>query len=157
MYIKGRLISYGEPLDEVYAIRKAVFQEEQGMTRNMDQDGKDRDAVHVVAYEVGNESRPVATGRICLEDGGCRIGKIAVLKEERGKRYGDFVVRMLVNKAFLSGNRRVTVSAISTARRFYEKIGFRAEGEEYMENGTPHILMILNEENFCTACGCHES
>lgn len=156
MYIKGRFISYGEPLDEVYAIRKSVFQDEQGMTQDMDQDGRDSEAVHVIAYEIGNESRPVATGRICLEENGCRIGKIAVLKEERGKHYGDFIVRMLVNRAFLSGRRRVTVSAVTTARRFYEKIGFHAEGEEYMENGTPHILMILNQEDFCTACGCHE-
>lgn len=152
MYIKGRFISYGEPLNEVFAIRKAVFQDEQGMTNDMDQDGKDKEAVHVVAYEIGNENRPVATGRICMLDNEFRIGKIAVLKEERGKYYGDFVVRMLVDKAFLLGAKKVSVSAITTAVHFYEKIGFHKTGEEYMENGTPHVMMYLDQGDLCSKC-----
>lgn len=153
MYVKGRFIPYGESLDEALEIRKTVFQDEQGMTAEMDTDGKDEEAVHVVAYEIGNESRPVATGRILMTENGFRIGKIAVLKEERGKHYGDFVVRMLVNKAFMAEGKCVTVSALLSAVQFYKKIGFRTIGEEYLENGTPHILMELRPEWFCTMCG----
>ena len=51
-----------------------------------------------------------------------KIGRIAVKKECRGKKYGDFIVRMLVDKAFTMGAKEVFVGNLKneTAQKYME-------------------------------------
>ena len=91
----------------------------------------------------------VATGRIIIENGKYKIGRIAVLKEERGKQYGDFIVKMLVNKGFLSGAEEVYVGALKHAISFYKKIGFEECGEPYTDMGMLHYPMKISQGGVC--------
>ena len=75
-------------------------------------------------------------------------------REERGKKYGDFVVRMLADKAFNSGINEIYVGAQTQAIGFYETIGFKVCSEEYIEAGIPHKLMKLVENDFRRCRGC---
>ncbi|MDF2544027.1 MAG: GCN5-related N-acetyltransferase [Herbinix sp.] len=152
MLIQGKLLSYGDDLTEVYHIRKKVFQEEQGITPEEDFDDLDQESIHVIVYEDSNNKKAVATGRIYYNGVNCKIGRVAVLKEYRGKQYGDFVVRMLINKALTSGVPEVYLNAQLSTVGFYEKIGFQTVGDIYEEVGIPHIKMVLKEENLCKKC-----
>ena len=150
--IEGKFIHGDQDLTDVFAIRREVFCKEQNCPEEEEFDSFDQKALHVIISE---KNKNVAVGRLVQIDDYFKIGRIAVLKECRGMYYGDFVVRMLVDKAFQLGAKEVHISAQTYAKGFYEKIGFKAEGEEYMEAGIPHIAMTLTKANMCTKCGGH--
>lgn len=161
MYIQGKFKEIGDDLSDVFEIRRKVFIEEQGKTKSEEFDEYDKEAIFCVVYEqsdnvndvLNHKPISVATGRlVLLEDGSFKIGRIAVLKEFRGKKYGDMVVKMLVNKAFLSGAEKVYVSAQVRAKGFYETIGFEEYGDIYKEFGVEHISMVLYQGKLCTLC-----
>lgn len=162
MYIQGKFKEPNDDLTDVFDIRRKVFIEEQGVLEESEFDEYDKSAIFCVVYEPKKSNSDsekeelvsVATGRlILLEDGRYKIGRIAVLKEYRGRKYGDMVVRMLVNKAFLSGATKVYISAQTRVIDFYHKIGFQEYGDEYLEDGIEHISMVLEQGKLCTMCG----
>lgn len=148
--IEGKFLFCLDDLSEVFQIRNQVFQRDLGIDSTIDHDGLDAEAAHVVVYN--NEKTPVATGRLLFGDGNYKIGRIAVLKEERGNYYGDFVVRMLIDKAFLLGATEVSLHAMHNVIPFYEKIGFQCVGEEFEEASIMHCIMILKKDNVCKKC-----
>ncbi len=76
--IEVKIVKFQNPFKEsIQNIRNAVFIVEQGISVEIEIDGRDYDALHALAYFNGVA---VGTGRI-LEDG--HIGRIAVLKEHR--------------------------------------------------------------------------
>lgn len=147
--IEGKFLSGEDDLTEAFEIRRQVFQIEQKVDPKLEFDEYDKSAVHVVIH---TRDKAVATGRIIKKDNTYKIGRIAVLQEERGKKYGDFVVRMLIDKAFQSGAEEVMVGSQIQAVGFYRKIGFEVYGEEYVEAGINHIAMKLKKEALCKEC-----
>jgi len=139
-------------LKEQYRIRKEVFIKEQGIDENLERDGLDRDCSHVLVFE-NNEA--VGTGRVLDTDNSPLIGRIAVLKDYRGKQYGDLIVRKLVDFCFRQGEKRVEVHSQIPTIKFYEGIGFEISGEEFLENGITHISMYITKDSFKTKCGGH--
>lgn len=152
MIIQGKYLHYGDDLTDAFEIRKQVFQIEQGVSSELEFDEIDDLAIHVIVYASDTDKRPVATGRVYFDGENYRIGRIAVLKEERGKYYGDFAVRMLANKAFLAGATEILIHSQTDVIPFYKKIGFEICGEEFMEAGIKHVPMILRAEKLCKKC-----
>ena len=135
-----------EDLTDSKEIRRKVFVEEQKVPEELEYDEYDNLATHLIAYD---GEKAVATARLAFVGGHHKIGRVAVLKEERGKRYGDFVVRQMLKNAFDEGIESVYVGAQIQARGFYETIGFKAINEEiYDEAGIPHVMMRIVEEDF---------
>ena len=148
--VEGKFLRGTDDLTECFKIRHAVFCEEQGKTEEEEFDGLDKQCLHVLIFEAGEN---VATGRLYHQDEYYKIGRIAVAKHARGKYYGDFVVRMLVDQAFQLGAHKVYVGAQVKAIPFYEKIGFKREGNEiYEEARMPHVTMRIEKKNLCTSC-----
>lgn len=139
-------------LENQYRIRKEVFSKEQGIAEELDRDGKDKECSHVLVFE---DNQAVATGRVIDTEDGPLIGRIAVLKEHRGKQYGDLVVRKLVDFCFRQGELKVEVHSQLQVIAFYEGIGFEVSGEEFLENGITHISMFITQDSFKTKCGGH--
>lgn len=129
-------LQLGMPKDAAQ-IRQSVFVEEQGFQKEFDDiDGR---AYHVVVYD---GKSPAATGRIFkIEDDVYSIGRVAVLKNYRGKRLGTMVLELLEKKAAELGAKQVRLSAQLQARSFYEKRGYTAYGTEYHDEFCPHIGM----------------
>lgn len=121
---------------EVKAIRTRVFIEEQGVPPELEWDGLDEHAYHIVAY--APDGVAIGTGRL-TQDG--HIGRVAVLEEWRGKGVGKALLDMLLVVANKMGNDEVKLNAQVRARDFYLKCGFVAEGNEFMEAGIPHLAM----------------
>jgi predicted GNAT family N-acyltransferase len=120
---------------EIRAIRHNVFTNEQHIDEEMDFDGQDPGAVHVL---VACEGEYVGTGRM-LRDG--HIGRLAVLKEYRGRGLGASVVLALVKEAEQIGLKRTYLGAQKHAVGFYERLGFSICGEPYTEVNIEHIQM----------------
>ena len=160
--ITGKLLSGMDDLTQAYEIRKKVFMEEQGIEEEKVFDELDKDAMHVIVYEKPSASdkvnfkndnvKAVATGRIYYNGTECRIGRVAVLKEYRGKKYGDFTVRMLLNRAFTSGINEVVIHSQLDAEQFYQKMGFEKVGENFLEAGIWHCIMKINPANIVSLC-----
>lgn len=121
------------------AIRMAVFVDEQDVMYEEDFDGSDRYAENVVMYV---DNIPVATGRIIVGDRGeCLIGRVACLKEHRNKGYGSVIMKEIMRRCEEKGFDTVFVHAQTRVRAFYEKLGFKAFGDMYMEANILHINM----------------
>jgi len=60
----------------------------------------------------------------------------------RGRGHGGAVLAELHRQAVLRGVREVELHAQVPARRFYERAGYAAVGDEYVEAGIPHVTMV---------------
>lgn len=152
--IQGKYLYYGDDLTQAFDIRRKVFVDEQKVSEEEEFDEIDNIAVHAIVFDTDDKNKPVATGRVYPNPNGDNfcIGRIAVLKEARGKYYGDFVVRLLLNKALLSGAKEVILSAQVRAIPFYEKIGFISYGDIFQDAGIDHVKMKIIPENICRKC-----
>lgn len=118
------------------AIRTSVFVEEQGVPPDLEWDGLDEHAYHVMAFAA--DGTPIGTGRL-LQDG--HIGRVAVLKEWRGKGVGKALLDMLLVVANKMGYEEVKLNAQTRVLDFYLRLGFVPHGREFMDAGIPHIAM----------------
>lgn len=117
------------------ALRERVFIAEQQVPREIEWDGRDEEALHVLGTL---EGKPVACGRLLPEG---KIGRMAVLQSHRGYGYGAALLRALVDAAREQGLSEVYLHAQQHAADFYRRAGFEPEGEPFEEAGIPHIAM----------------
>ncbi len=131
--------------DELYRVlqlRAAIFVVEQNCPY-LDVDGLDQKAYHALGREDG---RICAYTRIFkkgdyFEDPS--IGRVLVSEEARGRDYGKEI--MLASLRFIEDHwkdKNTIISAQLYLVKFYEDLGFRSVGEEYLEDDIPHIKMI---------------
>jgi predicted GNAT family N-acyltransferase len=123
------------------AVRHRVFVEEQGVAPQLESDGRDAHAKHVVAW-LGDQV--VGTARLVVEGQVGRIGRMAVLREYRGQGVGGRLLAALMKLARSEGLVAVYVHAQLTAVDFYRRAGFVTEGEEFSEANIPHIKMVAS-------------
>ena len=123
-----------------YKIRLEVFVEEQNVPIEIEADEYDEVATHVLAFE--NE-KPVGCGRIVFFDDYSKIGRVAVLADKRGLGFGKMICQELINIAALEGKtKKVVLNSQCSAAKFYERLGFIAEGEVFDDAGIDHIRMV---------------
>jgi len=122
---------------EAKRIRFTVFVEEQRVPPELEMDEHDAQSVHALAYA---EGKVVGTGRL-LPDG--HIGRMAVLKDWRGRGAGRALLRALIDAARRRGDREVALNSQVQALGFYGAEGFQPEGAVYEEAGIPHQAMRL--------------
>ncbi|MBC8584489.1 GNAT family N-acetyltransferase [Youxingia wuxianensis] len=123
-----------------YYVRDEVFTKEQGFA-SPDTDQHDPSSIHLVIYD---EDRPVATARVfSLQDNKCsyKLGRIAVLKAYRGKNLGRRLMEEMEDLIKIMGGKRVYISAQCQAQPFYQRLGYTAYGEVYLDEHCPHIDM----------------
>ena len=120
-------------------IRKKVFVEEQGFQNEFDD--MDLLATHFVALD--DSDTPIATGRVFKgqENGTYILGRLAVLKESRGKNIGSLIVEKAEEYVKKIGREQIQLHAQCRVVAFYNKLGFSSFGEMEEEEGCPHIWM----------------
>lgn len=123
--------------EDIRYLRDSVFGEEQGVSRALDWDGKDNTCTQVLVRN--HEGDPIGTGRM-LTDG--KIGRLAVLKQWRGKGVGGEMLIALINEAKKKRFDQTYLHAQTHAIEFYRKFDFNAEGPEFEEAGIKHVKMI---------------
>jgi len=124
---------------ELVDLRTRVFVDEQGVPPEIEQDDRDAVAVHVLSRDASG--RVVATGRLLVDGERATIGRMAADASVRGRGHGAAVLAELHRQAVLRGVREVELHAQVSARRFYERAGYAAVGDEYLEAGIAHVTM----------------
>ena len=134
-------------LDELYNIlqlRNEVFIVEQNCVYK-DLDGKDRSAWHLMAVEDG---KLVAYTRILppgVSYNDPAIGRVVTSSLKRRSGLGrELMKRSIEACRIFFGKTSITLSAQVYLQSFYESFGFMPVGEEYLDDGIPHIKMSRN-------------
>ena len=135
-----------ETLYDILSLRQAIFVVEQNCPYQ-DMDGLDRAAFHMIC----REGSTLLAYQRCLPPGlsyaESSIGRIIVAATARGRQLG----RELVQRG-IDFNRRqwpdvdIRIGAQAHLAAFYGSLGFELQGEEYVEDGIPHVHMVLAKE-----------
>jgi predicted GNAT family N-acyltransferase len=124
--------------DKLNAVRRAVFIEEQKVPEELEWDDADERAYHVLVTT--EDGTPIGTGRLKLD---CQIGRMAVIREWRGRGVGSAILQALLGLAEKEGCTAVRLHAQMQALEFYARYGFIACGAQFEEAGIPHRAMEL--------------
>lgn len=127
---------YAAALDDLRAVREAVFVREQQVPLDLEWDTLDPSSQHVIARDAGGSA--VGTGRLTPER---KIGRMAVLPEWRNAGVGAALLQALLRLARGHGWNDVSLHAQVGALDFYLRHGFVAYGPRFSEAGIEHQAM----------------
>ncbi|MBI4128806.1 MAG: GNAT family N-acetyltransferase [Parcubacteria group bacterium] len=151
-------------MEPCFQVRRSVFQNEQGVARDMDEDGHDTDSgtVHFTAstclWTPCEQCIGTVRGRVLSGKSGFKLERMAVLREYRSRSVGtqllDAFMSYARDRARLSLARRVILHAQESARGFYERAGFTVTGDAFFEAGILHYPMERQlTRRVCNASG----
>ena len=138
-------------LDELYAmmqLRQEVFVVEQDCAY-LDADGLDQKAWHLMGWDDKKQliaySRLLPKGLSYSEY--AAIGRVVTSNKVRGNGVGKQLMGETIKHIKqIFDTSTIKISAQCYLIRFYESFGFFSIGEEYLEDGIPHIAMIRKEK-----------
>jgi len=134
-------------LDAIYRARQQVFAIEQDCVY-LDVDGVDPQCWHLAAWSDAPhaQAEPLAYARIVapgVKYAEASIGRVITTPAARGTGLGrELVGRAVAQAEVLYPGRGIRISAQAHLSRFYGGFGFERVGEEYMEDGIPHVEML---------------
>jgi ElaA protein len=136
-------LSVGE-LYQLLRLRSEVFVVEQNCIYQ-DIDGKDYKALHLIGTY---EDTIVAYAR--LFDSGdyfenASVGRVIIAANFRDRKWGHELIKAAIKGIETHFNAtKITISAQSHLKNFYESNGFMQTSDIYLEDGIPHIEMLRN-------------
>jgi ElaA protein len=133
-----------QELYDMLQLRAEVFVVEQDCVYQ-DVDGKDQKAWHILGYK---DNKLVAYTRV-FKPGDyfkeASIGRVVVVKNQRQHKYGYDIMEASIKAIKETFNKStIKISAQCYLKTFYNNLGFYEVGEEYLEDGIPHMAMIKN-------------
>lgn len=133
-------IALTEDLATCHALRRAVFIEEQGVSVIEEVDGRDAQALHILARKDG---QAVGCARILVAGATGKIGRVCVLAQMRGQGVGVALIEAALDcLRQIDGVTQARLGAQTHAIGFYERLGFNVDGPEYLDAGIAHRDMV---------------
>jgi ElaA protein len=132
-------------LYEIMVLRQEVFVVEQNCAF-LDADGKDFDAHHLIIYD--DKQELLAYTRLLQEGLAYKnytsIGRVVNHPSTRGSGIGKDLMQYSISwiEKLFGTEYPIKIGAQSYLIHFYEKFGFVSQGDDYMEDGIPHRIMV---------------
>lgn len=145
----GKFVTETDDMALVQEIYYKVFREELGVEA-ADAD-PDEFCLNALVYA---GEQPAGMGRILFDGERFTIAGVAVLPEFRGESYGDFLLRLLIDKAVMSNAREIHLDARKGTEGFFEKTGFQKSGAEFEDRGAVWQPMVLKTDEIHKCCNC---
>lgn len=136
------VVSEDHEFDQVFRIRKEVFVIEQAVPEDEEWDEFEHISKHYIAYL---NDTPVGTARWRRTlTGDYKLERFAVLISYRGLGVGEAILQAVLADVPREDGRKIYLHAQLSAKGFYAKNGFVAEGEEFDEAGIRHVKMVYH-------------
>lgn len=136
-HMRVKLVDWVDAEPLIRPVRETVFIHEQAVPEELEWDGLDLQCAHVLAWN--DQGDAIGTARMQANG---TIGRMAVLKDWRGRGAGRALLEALLDCAVRQELTRVTLSAQTHAIGFYERAGFHVVGELFIDAGIPHRKMV---------------
>jgi predicted GNAT family N-acyltransferase len=120
------------------ALRHRVFCEEQGVPKREEVDGRDDEALHLVAVLDG---RVVGTCRLLFVDRTVQFSRLAVDADMRRQGIAGELLRAADAEARARRARRIVLHAQTYAAELYLRDGYEPRGRRFVEAGIEHVAM----------------
>jgi predicted GNAT family N-acyltransferase len=137
--IEVRRIRDAAELAAALHVRDVVFIQEQGVSHEGDVDGRDEEAIQLVATD--EDGRVIGTCRVLIEDDHAKFGRLAVLPEHRGHGLGARLLAEAEREVRAAGATRMQLDAQTDALTLYERAGYAAYGDVFLDEGIDHLRM----------------
>jgi predicted GNAT family N-acyltransferase len=126
-------------LAEAMELRYQVFCVEQGVPRSEERDGRDHDALHLIAVDDSN--RMLGTCRLVFVGATVQFSRLAVAPDARRHGVASALLDAADAETRAGGANRLVLHAQTYARALYESHGYQPRGVEFREAGIEHIAM----------------
>lgn len=120
------------------ALREEVFCGEQGVSLAEERDGRDEEALHLVVVDDGVV---VATCRLLVEGTTVKLGRMAVARTRRGLGLARALITEAEGRARALGAERMVLAAQLNAQALYDRAGYDAYGDVFLDAGIEHVMM----------------
>jgi len=138
--LKIETVLYQDRTADIKQIRTEVFQHEQGISSDLEFDGLDASATHLLAYLDG---KAIATARIrAIAPDTVKIERLAVLSGYRHQGIGKSLMQSALSLIAEQGKKLAVVHAQAYIAKLYTSLGFEIVGEKFSEAGIDHVKMI---------------
>ena len=118
---------------------QSAFIDEQGVSEAEDLDGRDGEALHLIAVERGDTV--VATCRLLAAGAKIKLGRVAVLQRARRRGLALELLLAADEHAVGLGGERIVLAAQTYAMGLYEQAGYRVTSDVFLDAGIEHVWM----------------
>jgi predicted GNAT family N-acyltransferase len=127
-----------QELAAAMALRYEVFCKEQGVPRHEERDGRDHDAVHLIAVADG---QLLATCRLVFVGPTVQFSRLAVTQSARRLGIATQLLALTDTETRAGGANRIVLHAQTYARSLYNQAGYVVTGKEFVEADIRHVAM----------------
>lgn len=140
MSVEIRRADGSAEMDQLLDLRHRVFCVEQGVPKHEEIDGRDGDAVHLVAVR-SEDGRVLGTCRLLFVDRTVQLSRLAVEPEARRQGIATALLRAADREAEAARAKRIVLHAQTYARELYAADGYQPRGRNFVEAGIEHVAM----------------
>ncbi len=123
-----------------FAVRTRVFCDEQGVPLEEELDGRDEQALHLVAVAPGGEI--IGTLRLLFAQTTVKVGRVAVERSWRGRAIASRMLSMALEESVARGAAQARLASQVEVVDLYRRAGFEVCSETFEEAGIPHVWMV---------------
>ncbi|HPW46044.1 MAG TPA: GNAT family N-acetyltransferase [bacterium] len=137
-----RFINTQDPLYRLErALRVDVLRKPLGLDAGTEEFPFERESLHLIALD-----GKIPVGCVLFRPQGKtgRLYQMAVREKYRGQGLGAMLVREMEKRLISDGIEEVYLHARHTSAPFFEKLGYKIEGEPFIEIGIEHRMMKKN-------------
>ena len=135
-----KIIDHGtKEYRQMVKLREDILRKPLGLAFSLDELEEEKDNLLIGAFEDGD----ILGCCMLVEEtpGMAKLRQMAVLNVLQGKGIGRALMQFAENLARDHGYRALTMHARKNAVGFYEKMGYRVKGPEFLEVSIPHYEM----------------
>lgn len=140
MSVEIRRAEGREEMDALLDLRHRVFCLEQGVPKREEIDGRDGDAIHLIALHPA-DGRVLGTCRLLFVDRTVQLSRLAVEPDVRRQGVATALLHAADREAAAARAKRIVLHAQTYAEGLYVADGYEPRGRTFVEAGIEHIAM----------------
>ncbi len=135
-----KIIDYGsKEYQQMVELRRQILRKPLGLDFTNADLEQEKNHLHITAFE--DDVMLGCCMLIQVQPTVVQLRQMAVKSGLQGKGIGRVLMEFAENIARDRGNKKIIMHARKTATGFYEKLGYKITGDEFLELNIPHYIM----------------